>query len=166
MDINDLRQQPQPMNKGCDYGMDMLMHAIKKHGLARSVVADKNNVVFVGDKVFKAAKQLGINKIHVVETNGDTLVVVKRTDIDSESVKGKDISLVDNLSSQENLEWDSDSVISATNTHFGFNPLEWGGDACVVRETKIEDLLQDTVQKVQGKQDKQFTPSMQQSLFD
>jgi hypothetical protein len=166
MEISDFKQQDAPMNKGCVYGKGILEHAIRKHGLTRSVVSDKNNVIFVGDKVFRLAKELGIKKVQVVETTGDTLVVVKRIDIESESVKGKEISLSDNLTTQENLEWNADNVIKSANTHFGFNPLEWGGDSCVVQETKIEDLLRQDVTKAPIKEEKQFTPTLQQSLFD
>ena len=166
MEISELKEQKEPMNAGCNYGNDMLRHSIKKHGLTRSIVADKNNIVFVGDKVFRMAKELGIKKVHVIETTGDTLVVVKRTDVDADSVKGKEIALVDNLTTEENLEWDAENVTKAANTHFGFNPLEWGGDACVVREIRIEDLLKEDVTRVTDKKDKPFVAIQQQSLFE
>lgn len=166
MNIDELKVQKEPMNKGCEYGMALLRQSISKLGLARSVVADKNDVVFIGDKVLETAKRCGIHKVSVVETTGDTLVVVKRTDVDSESVKGKELSLVDNLCNIENIDWDAKNVRRALNTYYGFNPLNWGGDACVVQELKITDLIRPEVERKEEKGEKKFIPTDQLSLFD
>lgn len=167
MEITDFKTKDATMNSGCNYGNDMLLHSIKSLGLCRSVVADKNNTIIVGDKTYRAAVRAGIKKVCVIETTGDTLVVVKRTDIDADSTRGLEISLVDNLCSEENLSWDSNVVVNNVNNHLGFSPEKWGGDSCIQKEFQVQDILLDTVEK------KQATPSFasfsspsQLSLFD
>lgn len=167
MEINDFKTIERPMNQGCSYGMRMIEHSIGSLGLARSVVADANNVIIVGDKVYRAALAQGIKKVEVVETDGDTLVVVKRTDVRYGDKKSLSLSLVDNLSCLENIEWNADSVQENVNNCFGFNPIEWGGDACLLKPLCITDLLNDDVE-IKNKQvnEQQFVPNKQLNLFD
>ena len=54
----------------------------------------------------KAAIAAGIKKVRVIETTGDELVAVKRTDVDIDSAEGRKMAYLDNLTTQVNLTWD------------------------------------------------------------
>ena len=166
MEINEIIPNTNPMNKGSDYGNDMIFHSIKLLGLGRSIVVDKNNIVISGDKVLNQCKKIGIKKLHVIETTGDTLIVVKRIDVKSTDKTGLLLSLVDNLSNAENLDWNADNVENNMNTNLGFNPIEWGGDACCVKDLEIETLLNENVVKSNPKTPKDFKEPIQLSLFE
>lgn len=167
MDINDIKKNASPMNKGTNYGNNMICCSIKKLGLGRSIVVDKDNVILCGEKVFDSCLQLGIKKIKIVETNGDTLVVVKRSDIQSNDKKGLEMSLVDNLSCAENIEWNTKNVQKNMNENLGFNPIEWGGDSCCVEDLDIKELLNENTGVIkQNAKNKTFNEPRQISLFE
>lgn len=132
-------------NKGTRNGNRIITRSIKELGCCRSVVADSENNIIVGSKVFNAAINAGIKKVVVVETSGDKLVVVKRTDILPGTVKQKEITLVDNISSEQNLDWDADTIISDMNNDFSFDPRRWGGHSCIIKELSLEEYLKDNV---------------------
>jgi hypothetical protein len=48
----------------------------------------------------------GIKKVRVIETTGDELVAVKRTDISIDSEEGRRMAWLDNRAGQVNLSWD------------------------------------------------------------
>lgn len=51
--------------------------------------------------------------MRIIETTGDELVAVKRTDIDLDSKKGREIALADNAASRLNLQWDEVELANA-----------------------------------------------------
>lgn len=135
-------------NKGSINWMKILVKSISQLGCARSVVADANNTIIVGEKVVKAAHKANVKKIRIIETEGDELIVVKRTDILAGTRNAYNISLVDNLSQSKNLIWDVDKILSTMDANLSFDAREWGGHECLVKELHIEDLLKDDVQRV------------------
>ena len=60
-----------------------------------------------------------------METDGKTLVAVKRTDIDLDSKAGRELALADNATSKANLEWDEEAIAAAAQ-EFEFDPGDWG----------------------------------------
>lgn len=164
--IDDIITQEHPMNKGCGYGNAMIENSIKELGYARGIVVDKDNVVVVGDKVVRTAKKLGCKRICIVETDGDVLVVVKRNDVSAKKKKGLELSLVDNLTSYENQNWDAQAVQENVDNVLSFNPIAWGGDRCLVKDLDLESLLSIATAKGGQQKEKEFFKSNQLSLFD
>lgn len=112
-------------NKHTEYGMRILEESIRKFGLGRSVLIDKNNRIIAGNGVVETASQIALDKVLVVETTGDTLVAVKRNDIDLDSSLGRELALADNATAKANLEWDKDAIMEQA-AKFDFDPEEWG----------------------------------------
>lgn len=112
-------------NKHTEYGMHILEESIRKFGLGRSILIDKNNRIIAGNGVVETASQIDLDKVLVVETMGNTLVAVKRNDIDLDSAEGRELALADNATSEANLEWDNGLIAEAAQD-FGFIPEEWG----------------------------------------
>ena len=75
-------------------------------GAGRSILIDKDGKIIAGNKSQKAAMAAGIKKVRVIETTGDELVAVKRTDISIDSEEGRRMAYLDNRSGQVNLSWD------------------------------------------------------------
>ena len=129
-------------------------------------MVDKNGEIISGHDVYEAAIKLG-KKIITIETDGDVLVVVKRTDVVASETKGLELSLVDNLSSEKNLNWDADKLISTMQQNMSFDPRKWGGYECLVKELNLEDLLRDDIKlKKKNKKDDNITIDTQLKLFD
>jgi hypothetical protein len=81
-DLADFQQDPSNANLGTERGTEMLRKSIEEVGAGRSLVADKNNLLPAGNKTQAAALALGVDKAIVVETEGDALIIHKRTDWD------------------------------------------------------------------------------------
>lgn len=114
-------------NKGTQYGDHLMDESLRQFGLGRSILIDKNNRIIAGNKTTEKAGELGFEDVLVVETDGKTLVAVKRTDIDLDSKAGRELALADNATSKANLEWDEDAIKEAAEA-FGIAPTDWGVD--------------------------------------
>ena len=129
-------------NKHTEYGMHILEESIRKFGLGRSILIDKNNRIIAGNGVVETASQIDLDKVLVVETKGNTLVAVKRTDIDLDSAKGRELALADNATGKANLAWDEEKIL-AESEQWDFDPGDWG----VNLETKEPETTEEEPKK-------------------
>ena len=114
ININELTQDQHNFNKGTAKGKKLMNKSLKELGAGRSILLDKNGNIIAGNKTQLAAIEAGITKVRVIETTGDELVAVKRTDVDLDSKKGREMALADNAASRLNLEWDKVELQSIT----------------------------------------------------
>ena len=106
IDIEELAQDTHNFNRGNEQGQQLMERSFKELGAGRSILLDKNGNIIAGNKSQKAAIAAGIKKVRVVETTGDELVAVKRTDVDIDTAEGRKMAYLDNLTTQVNLTWD------------------------------------------------------------
>ena len=125
-------------NKHTEYGMHILEESIRKFGLGRSILIDKNNRIIAGNGVVETASQIDLDKVLVVETDGNTLVAVKRKDIDLDSAKGRELALADNATGKANLCFDTDLIMQEAEK-FDFDPEDWGVPMEQPEEEQQED---------------------------
>lgn len=104
--VTDLIGDDRNANIGTEYGDRILEKSLSKLGAGRSVLVDKDGRLIAGNKTALKCAEIGIDKAIIVETTGDELVVVKRTDISIDSKQGRELALADNKVSQSNLAWD------------------------------------------------------------
>lgn len=123
--IDSLIPDNKNFNKGTEYGDRLIDESLRKFGLGRSVLLDKNDRIIAGNKTTEKAAELGFERVVIVETDGNTLVAVKRTDIDLDSAKGREFAFADNATGKANLCWD-DELIMAESAKFDFDPEDWG----------------------------------------
>ena len=124
IDIEDLTPDAHNFNQGTDEGRQLMQRSLTELGAGRSILVDRNGNVIAGNKTQEAAIKAGIRRVRVIETDGTELVAVKRTDIDIDSAKGRELALVDNLATQVNLAWD-EAELEAMDVE-GFDPGQWG----------------------------------------
>ena len=136
--IESLVPDNKNFNKGTEYGDRLMDESLRKFGLARSIVIDKNNRIIAGNKTAEKAADIGFTAVLVVEVDGNQLVAVKRKDIDLDSAKGRELALADNATSKANLAWD-ESMIEEVSQQWGFEPQEWGVDVSVQEEPEQEE---------------------------
>lgn len=123
--IDSLIPDDKNFNKGTEFGEHLMDESLRKFGLGRSILIDKNNRIIAGNKTAEKAVDIGFDNVIIVETNGNSLVAVKRTDIDLDSAKGRELALADNATSKANLSFDTDLIMQEAEK-FDFDPEDWG----------------------------------------
>lgn len=136
--IESLVPDNKNFNKGTEYGDRLMDESLRKFGLARSIVIDKNNRIIAGNKTAEKAADIGFTEVLVVEVDGNQLVAVKRKDIDLDSAKGRELALADNATSKANIAWD-ESLIEEVSQQWGFEPQDWGVDVFQQEEPEQEE---------------------------
>lgn len=110
--LKDLIQDDRNLNKGTERGQQLIEKSLRELGAGRSLLLDKNNRIIAGNKTHKNAEALGMEDVIIVETDGTKLVAVKRTDLDLDSQKGRKMAMVDNVTTQVDLAWDTEELES------------------------------------------------------
>ena len=123
--IDRLIPDDRNFNKGTEYGKQLLDRSFGKFGAGRSVLLDRNNRIIAGNKATEAYGEGGGEKVIVVETDGTTLVAVKRTDVDLDSQFGRELALADNATQKADLAWDQDAIREVSQ-EWGFDASDWG----------------------------------------
>jgi hypothetical protein len=124
-DVDELIQDDHNFNIGTQAGAELIGRSFKEHGAGRSVLIDKNGRIIAGNKSQQAAIAAGIKKVRVIETTGDELVAVKRTDIDINTKKGREMALADNATTKVNLVFDH-VELEKEMFECDLDPNEWG----------------------------------------
>jgi sporulation protein YlmC with PRC-barrel domain len=108
--ISDITPDSKNANKGTQRGRGLLEKSLRQYGAGRSIVVDKGGHVIGGNKTIDVAADLGL-PIRVVETDGEELVVVQRTDLDIDSAAGRGLAIADNRASEASLDWDTEMLL-------------------------------------------------------
>ena len=137
INIEELVQDEHNFNKGTDEGGRLMERSFKEMGAGRSVLIDKHGKIIAGNKSQKAAIAAGIKRVRVIETTGDELIAVKRTDVELESEQGRKMALLDNLTTQVNLAWDETELQTITGEIEGFDVGDFGFDIKDMPQTEF-----------------------------
>ena len=86
----------------------LIKKSLEDCGAGRSILIDNENEIIAGNGVYEQAKKLGI-PVRVVETKGDELIAVKRTDLQTEDQKRKVLAVMDNTTS-DSSEFDIEKL--------------------------------------------------------
>jgi hypothetical protein len=123
--IADITPDPSNANRGTPRGKKLLRKSLKNLGAGRSILVDKNFVAMAGSKTLEEAKNQGFTRVAVVDTDGDTLVAVRRTDLEAEDKKAQELAIADNRISEVDLSWDPE-ILKETDADLSelFEPLE------------------------------------------
>lgn len=125
VNIETLVQDDHNFNKGTEAGRELMERSFKQLGAGRSILIDKDGHIIAGNKSQLAAMAAGIKKVRIIETQGDELVAVKRTDLTLDSKEGRELALADNLTTQINLQWD-EAELQSVAAQEGIDLEDWG----------------------------------------
>ena len=139
VNIEDLIQDNMNLNKGTEAGQKLMEKSFKELGAGRSILVDKDGRIIAGNKSQRAAMAAGIQKVRVIETTGDELIAVKRTDLSLDSREGRELAYVDNLTTQVNLAWDEIEIEHVQTEVEGFDMNNWGVPEGLQLENPVED---------------------------
>lgn len=101
--IGDLTPDPRNARRHNDRNVETIVRALQEVGAARSIVVDEVGVILAGNATVEAAAAAGIERVQVVEADGETIVAVRRSGLTPEQ-KAK-LALYDNRAA-ELADWD------------------------------------------------------------
>lgn len=142
MEIKDLKQDKRNYRKHNQKNLDLIKKSVNDVGLGRSIVIDNENEIICGNGLVSTLDKN--TPIKVIETDGSELVVVKRTDLATNSEKRKQLAVLDN-SSSDSSEFDFELLQEDFDTE---TLTDWGID--VEFDTEVEPEAEEvsfTVQK-------------------
>ena len=113
--LSDLTPDKKNANRGSQRGRGLLEKSLRQYGAGRSVLSDKHGNLIAGNKTIDVAAELDL-PVRVVETDGNELVVVQRTDLDIDSEAGRGLAIADNRTGEASLEWDADVLLDIADT--------------------------------------------------
>lgn len=117
-------------------GAKMLIDSLEAVGPARSIVIDEHDKILAGNGVAEAALEAGITKLHIVETDGKTLVAVRRVGLSDEDKRA--LAMYDNRTG-ELAEWVPDQLVE--DSHHGMSLSPW------FTEMEARKILKDPTSK-------------------
>jgi hypothetical protein len=115
--LTELKQDSRNANKGKAAGNEKLSKSVQRLGLGRGILVDKDLNIIAGNHATAEAIKQGYKKAVIVETTGDTLVITKRTDVELDSKKGRELAISDNVTAKEGIDFDFD-VLDELNAEF------------------------------------------------
>jgi hypothetical protein len=82
-----------------------IVNALHEVGAARSIVVDEDNVILAGNATIEAAAEAGIERVRIVDADGEEIIAVRRSNLTPEQKTR--LALFDNRAA-ELAEWDAD----------------------------------------------------------
>jgi len=82
--IKDLTLDPKNVRRHTPRNIGMIERSLNEFGAARSIVVDEDGVILAGNGLVEAAAQAGIERVQVVEADGDTIIAVRRSNLTPE----------------------------------------------------------------------------------
>lgn len=104
-DIKDLKFDKRNARKHNPRNIGMIEKSLQEVGAARSIVIDEDNNILAGNGTIEAAAQAGINKVQIVDADGETIVAVRRSGLTEDQKKR--LAILDNRTA-ETAEWDAE----------------------------------------------------------
>lgn len=145
--INELEFDDKNFNKHTEFGMSLLEKSLQEFGAGRSILIDKNNRIIAGNGIVEAAGSVGLEDMQIVETVGDKIIAVKRTDIDLNTEKGRKMAFADNQTGAVDLSWDEEKIGENFDEDF---LKQWGGANILGSEVdwaKVKELTDDNYEE-------------------
>ena len=82
--LKDLHFDKKNARKHNPRNIGMIEKSLNEVGAGRSIVIDENNNILAGNGTIEAAQQAGIDKVQIVESDGNTIIAVRRTGLTDE----------------------------------------------------------------------------------
>ncbi len=143
--IKDLKSDHKNARRRTDRSASLIAESLKRFGAARSIVIDEDGRILAGNGTVEGAKKAGIDKIRIIEAEGDELIAVRRAGLSEDEKVG--LALADNRSSDLS-EWDNEMLRQLSEEH---DLTPWFED---------DELLADVLDTVEGNTDPDDVPDV------
>lgn len=108
--LTELKQDPHNFRKHNDRNVGAIKAAIQEVGTARSIVIDENDEIMAGNATVRAAQQAGVEKVRIIDAEGDEIIAVRRSGLTA--WQKKRLALADNRAA-DLAEWDESEIEAA-----------------------------------------------------
>lgn len=105
MEVKDLKFDKRNYRRHSEKNQSLIKKSINEVGFGRSIVVDAENEIICGNGVVSQVDKK--TPVKVIETDGNELIVVKRTDLKTEDAKRKQLAVMDN-STSDSSDFDID----------------------------------------------------------
>ena len=126
--IAQLKPDPRNARKHNPRNIGMIVNALQQVGAARSIVIDEDDVVLAGNGVIEAAAEAGIERLRVIEADGEEIIAVRRSGLTAE--QKQKLALYDNRTA-ELADWDAD-VLAGIGEDLDLGELFYDGELAEV----------------------------------
>lgn len=109
--LRDLVPDPNNARRHTPRNVGMIADALNEVGAARSIVIDEHNTVLAGNATVDAAAQAGIERVRIIDADGDELIAVRRSNL-TEQQKTR-LALFDNRAA-ELADWKPEVLAALT----------------------------------------------------
>jgi hypothetical protein len=128
--ISSFLQDDKNFNKHTEFGMGLLEKSLRTVGVIESITVSSDDKIISGNaRQEKIADVFGdeVEPI-IVETDGTRPVVLKRTDIDSNSKKFYEAAILANTVSKKNINFDSQTIKQVAVDEYNIDVSKLGVD--------------------------------------
>lgn len=143
MELKDIKFDKRNYRRHDDKNKELIKKSIEEVGYGRSIVIDADNEVVCGNGVLSQTNKK--TPVKVIETDGNELIVVKRTDLKTDDLKRKQLAVMDNSASDS-----SDFDLALLQEDFDEETLaDWGIDIEFEDDEKKETIEDEIPEEVE-----------------
>ena len=114
-------------NKHTAYGMDLLEKSVNKVGIIESITVSNDDKIISGNARHEVIGKHFEKEALVIETDGTQPIVIKRTDIESNTKEFYEASILANTTSKKNIDFDME-VIDSLAVEYDIDVVDLGVD--------------------------------------
>jgi len=122
-------------NKHTAYGMDLLEKSVNKVGIIESITVSNDDKIISGNARHEIIGKNFTKEALVIETDGTQPIIIKRTDIESDTKQFYEASILANTTSKKNIDFDME-VIDSLAVEYDIDVVDLGVD--IVNEEILE----------------------------
>lgn len=97
-------------NKHTAYGMDLLEKSVNKVGIIESITVSNDDKIISGNARHEVIGKHFEKEALVIETDGTQPIVIKRTDIESNTKEFYEASILANTTAKKNIDFDIEMI--------------------------------------------------------
>jgi hypothetical protein len=124
-------------NKHTAYGMDLLEKSVNKVGIIESITVSNDDKIISGNARHEIIGKNFTKEALVIETDGTQPIIIKRTDIESDTKQFYEASILANTTSKKNIDFDME-VIDSLAVEYDIDVVDLGVD--IIDESEQKDL--------------------------
>ena len=114
-------------NKHTAYGMDLLEKSVNKVGIIESITVSNDDKIISGNARHEVIGKNFTKEALVIETDGTQPIIIKRTDIESDTKQFYEASILANTTSKKNIDFDIE-VIESLGVEYDIDIQDLGVD--------------------------------------
>ena len=97
-------------NKHTAYGMDLLEKSVNKVGIIESITVSNDDKIISGNARHEVIGKNFDKEAIVIETDGTQPIIIKRTDIESDTKQFYEASILANTTAKKNIDFDMEVI--------------------------------------------------------